>query len=93
MSLNRKTLGKHLERIFAQTREGAVDPKSVRALFIIRGEGTAISFQGATGSFAGIVPKGDGPTLRALGHHDRWASHVDFRDYLNGLKYESAQTR
>ena len=47
MSLNRKTLGKHLERIFAQTREGAVDPQSVRASFVIGGEGTAIAFSGS----------------------------------------------
>ncbi len=78
MSLNRKTLGKHLERIFAQTREGAVDPKSVQAFFVIGGEGTAVSFQGATGSFAGVVPEGGGPTLSIV--DDGYHALMDFVD-------------
>lgn len=78
MSYDRKLLGKCLERIFAGTREGAVDPESVRALFVIGGEGTAIALRGATGNFAGVVPEGGGPTLSIV--DDGYHALMDFVD-------------
>jgi hypothetical protein len=78
MSYNRKLLGEHLERIFAHTRDGFVDPNSVRALFVIGGEGTAISFQGVAAKLGGVLPEGAGPTLSIV--DDGYDALMDFVD-------------
>lgn len=78
MSCNRKLLGKYLERIFAQTHDGAVDRESVRALFVICGDGTAISIQGTAGRIEGVVPSGAEPTLSIV--DDGYDALMEFVD-------------
>lgn len=78
VSYNLTRLAEHLQRIFAHTRVGAVDPSSVQAYLVMGGEGTALSFHGAAGCFAGAIPEGAGPTLSIV--DDGYFGLMDFVD-------------